>query len=142
MWLRVAYPQASLYRRTSEGGKAAPAADEGETVVAVKYGVRDVALESRITNVAVMNDSGAPSLPLMVPVDPDFAAAFNVVLRDTSARLTCSLLPCCEAANQCPRSACSLDRRAVNLTLTATQFMQMLPALQIAAAVVKVRGCV
>jgi hypothetical protein len=95
-------------------------------------------LEARVAALACMNDSGVPSLPLLLPVDSDFAGAFSTLLADSSAKMACAFIPCCEAVVQCRGEACSLDRRAVNLTLSSLQFKHILPALKLAAAVVKV----
>ncbi len=101
------------------------------------YPVRDVNLESRLSAVYALNDAGCPSLPLLVPTDPDVAASFRAALQDPSARLSCSFLPACEAVNQCEESACS-SRTPLTINVTGVQLQQILPALKIAAAVIKV----
>ena len=107
------------------------------TSIALKYDVRDAQFEALFTALACMNDTGAPSLPLLLPADGNILAFNGLFLRPETS-LVCSLLPCCEAANQCVGSTCSTSRRAIPITVSATQFTQVLPALKLAAAVVKV----
>lgn len=102
--------------------------------------MRDAGFEALYTALACMNDTGAPSLPLLLPAEGSVQTAFNPILRDPGSALGCSLLPCCEAANQCVGSACSAARRPIPVTLTGNQLFQIMPALKLAAAVVKSSG--